>query len=62
MLEPLCAVYRRRAFRGLEAQFAAGIRRVSQALEAVRAVRFPVLEVSCFQNVNTPEEWSACDR
>ena len=31
------------------------------ALEAVRAVPFPVKEVSCFQNVNTPQEWSARD-
>jgi len=58
MLEPLCAVYHRRALAGLETEFAAGVRKIAQALEAVRAVRFPVLEVSCFQNVNTPEEWS----
>jgi molybdopterin-guanine dinucleotide biosynthesis protein A len=57
-LEPLCAVYHRRALKGLEARFAAGVRKISVALEAVRAVRFPVLEVSCFQNVNTPEEWA----
>lgn len=61
-LEPLCAVYHRRIAERIESRFAAGIRKVAEALEAVRAVRFPVMEVSCFQNVNTPEEWSACDR
>jgi molybdenum cofactor guanylyltransferase len=61
-LEPLCAVYHLRARQALEGRFDGGVRKVSQALEAVRAIRFPVLEVSCFQNVNTPEEWSACDR
>jgi len=60
--EPLCSVYHQRALPDLEAEFAAGIRKISQALKAVRIVRLPVLEVSCFQNVNTPEEWSACDR
>ena len=62
MLEPLCAVYHRRITKVLEERFGAGVRRVAEALEVVRAVRFPVMEVSCFQNVNTPEEWSACDR
>jgi molybdenum cofactor guanylyltransferase len=61
-LEPLCAVYHRRTREPLEATFAAGTRRVSAALEAVRLVPLPMLEVSWFQNVNTPEEWSACDR
>lgn len=60
--EPLCAVYRRRALEALQAQFARGIRKVSAALEAVRAVPCPVVEVSCFQNVNTPEEWLARER
>jgi molybdopterin-guanine dinucleotide biosynthesis protein A len=62
LIEPLCAVYHRRALEALEARFAAGVRKIGAALEAVRAVRIPVLEVSCFQNINTPEEWSACDR
>ena len=61
-LEPLCAVYHQRAGRVLAEQFAGGVRKVVAALEGIRAVRFPMLEVSCFQNVNTPEEWSACDR
>ena len=61
-LEPLCAVYHRRIAAELEGEFSAGVRKVAAALDRVRAIRFPVLEVSCFQNVNTPEEWSACDR
>lgn len=59
--EPLCAVYHRRARQPLAHCFAGGVRCVSAALEAVRAVPFPVKEVSCFQNVNTPQEWSARD-
>ena len=59
--EPLCAVYHRRALQPLARQFAGGTRRLVEALEALRAVPYPVAEVSCFQNVNTPQEWSACD-
>jgi molybdopterin-guanine dinucleotide biosynthesis protein A len=62
LLEPLCAVYHRRVLEPLQGQFSGGIRKIAAALEGVHAVRFPVVEVSCFQNVNTPEEWSACDR
>ncbi len=61
-LEPLCAVYHRRSHRALAEQFAGGVRKVAAALAGIRAVRLPIVEVSCFQNVNTPEEWSACDR
>ena len=43
-------------------RFAGGVRKVAEALEAVRVIPFPVVEVSCFQNVNTPEEWFARDR
>jgi molybdopterin-guanine dinucleotide biosynthesis protein A len=62
MPEPLCAVYHRRALPALEGQFSAGVRKIGASVEAVRTVLFPVAEVSCFQNVNTPEEWSARDR
>jgi molybdopterin-guanine dinucleotide biosynthesis protein A len=60
--EPLCAVYHRRVREPLERRFGAGIRKLTAALETLRAVPFPVVEVACFHNVNTPEEWSACDR
>jgi molybdopterin-guanine dinucleotide biosynthesis protein A len=56
--EPLCALYHRRCLEPLEAAFAAGIRKVTAAIETVRTVRLPVAEVSLFQNVNTPEEWA----
>jgi molybdopterin-guanine dinucleotide biosynthesis protein A len=56
--EPLCAFYRRRCLKPFEDAFAAGVRKVTAALETVRTVRVPVAEVSLFQNVNTPEEWS----
>jgi molybdopterin-guanine dinucleotide biosynthesis protein A len=58
-LEPLCAVYHRRALPGLEAAFAGGVRAVAAAFPQVRATLFPVPEVLLFQNVNTPEEWAA---
>jgi len=56
--EPLCALYHRRCIEPLEAAFAAGVRKVTAALENVRTVRLPMAEVSVFQNVNTPEEWA----
>jgi molybdenum cofactor guanylyltransferase len=56
--EPLCALYHRRCLEPLETAFAAGVRKVTGALESVRAVRLPMAEVSLFQNVNTPEEWA----
>lgn len=55
--EPLCAVYRRDALAGLEAAFAAGVRKITAALAGLRAVPYPVAEVSWLANVNTPEEW-----
>jgi molybdopterin-guanine dinucleotide biosynthesis protein A len=60
--EVLCAVYRKRALAGLEQEFQVGIRKVTLAAQqasGLRTVRFPVAEVSVFQNVNTPEEWAA---
>jgi molybdopterin-guanine dinucleotide biosynthesis protein A len=56
-LEPLCAVYHRRALWSLEAGFARGVRKMAEALEDLRAARFPIAEVSIFQNVNTPQDW-----
>ena len=57
--EPLCAVYHRRALPALEAAFDRGVRKVAAALEEVDAAVLSVLEVTPFQNVNTPEEWAA---
>ncbi|HXR37344.1 MAG TPA: molybdenum cofactor guanylyltransferase [Candidatus Binataceae bacterium] len=61
-LEPLCAAYHRKALGSLEAAFARGVRKIATALEEVRAVTWPVPELSCFQNVNTPEEWAPYER
>jgi molybdopterin-guanine dinucleotide biosynthesis protein A len=61
-LEPLCAVYHRRALQPLEAQFRSGVRKLAAAAEALPMVAFPVSDLSDLQNVNTPEEWSASAR
>jgi len=57
-LEPLCAVYHRRALQGLSAAFERGVRKIATALREVRLVILPVPELAPFQNVNTPEEWA----
>jgi molybdopterin-guanine dinucleotide biosynthesis protein A len=57
-VEPLCAVYHKRAAAPMEARFAAGIRKVTAALEGVATAWFPVAELRPFQNVNTPEDWA----
>ena len=62
LLEPLCAVYHRNASQGLHSAFARGVRKIASALEEVRLVTWPVSEISCFQNVNTPEDWAPYER
>jgi molybdopterin-guanine dinucleotide biosynthesis protein A len=57
-LEPLCAVWHRRARGPLEAAFAGGTRKVGEAIAGLRAVRYQITEMTPFQNVNTPEDWS----
>ncbi len=61
-LEPLCAVYHRRSLKGLYSAFARGVRKIASALEEVRTITWPVSELSCFQNVNTPEDWAPNER
>jgi len=61
-LEPLCAVYHRRALGGLTAAFQQGTRKIAAALERVRMTALPVTEVTHFQNINTVEEWARCDQ
>ena len=56
--EPLCAVYHRRALGVIEGNFGRGVRKVTSGLEGLAAVFLEVEEVSCFQNVNTPEDWA----
>jgi molybdopterin-guanine dinucleotide biosynthesis protein A len=61
-LEPLCAVYHRNSRQGLHSAFAGGVRKIARALEEVRTIPWPVSELSCFQNVNTPEDWAPYER
>ena len=56
--EPLCAVYHRRACAGLQTAFDRGVRKITEALQCLRAVIFPVTELGLYQNVNTPEDWA----
>ena len=56
--EPLCAVYRRRAGNVMEAHFARGVRRVTDAFAGLEVEPLVVAEVLYFQNVNTPEDWA----
>jgi molybdopterin-guanine dinucleotide biosynthesis protein A len=58
LLEPLCAVYHRRAHAALQAAFDRGTRKVTAALEGLRTAVFPVADLAAYQNVNTPEEWA----
>lgn len=57
-LEPLCAVYHRRARPAIQASFDAGTRKVTAALEGLSVASLEVAEVALFQNLNTPEDWA----
>lgn len=58
-MEPLCAAYHRRCYLPLFQAFSRGIRKIATALQEIRRIDWPVPEeLSCFQNVNTPEDWS----
>jgi len=56
--EPLCAVWHCRALGSIESAFAAGTRKVTDAFAGLRVVPYRIDEVTPFQNVNTPEDWS----
>jgi molybdenum cofactor guanylyltransferase len=56
--EPLCAIYHVRSRNLINAAFDNGVRKVTAALEGLRAAILPVAEMTPFQNVNTPEDWS----
>jgi molybdenum cofactor guanylyltransferase len=57
-LEPLCAVYHRRARQPLYQAFLAGTRKVTDAFAGLHVPLFPVSEFKPLQNVNTPEDWA----
>jgi molybdopterin-guanine dinucleotide biosynthesis protein A len=54
----LCAVWHRRVLAPLESAFGGGTRKVQDALAGLRTVRYRVADLTPFQNVNTPEDWS----
>ena len=61
--EPLCAAYHKRCLQPLAEVFAQGVRKITTALAAVRVHVWEVPEeLACFQNVNTPEDWTAYER
>jgi molybdopterin-guanine dinucleotide biosynthesis protein A len=61
-LEPLCAVYHRRARPALCTAFSNGLRKVTAALQGLRVAVLLVPEPAPLQNVNTPAEWAAYAR
>jgi molybdopterin-guanine dinucleotide biosynthesis protein A len=62
-LEPLCAVYHRRCYPRLSEAFARGVRKIAAGLAEVSVSIWRVpQELSCFQNVNTPEDWAPYER
>jgi molybdopterin-guanine dinucleotide biosynthesis protein A len=56
--EPLCAVYRRTSLSLLTQAIQRNVRKVTEALAALRVVYRPVSEGFWFQNLNTPEDWA----
>lgn len=58
--QPLTAVYHRHCAAPMGEAFASGVRAVTAALKGVRCVRLE-MESAQFQNVNTPQDWSAYD-
>jgi molybdopterin-guanine dinucleotide biosynthesis protein A len=56
--EPLCAVYHRRSLAVLERALGRGVRSVTAAVDELRANFVSVPELTPFQNVNTPEDWT----
>jgi len=56
--EPLCAVYRRSAAKSLAAEFACGVRKITDAFVKLKCVVWTVSDLKPFQNVNTPQDWA----
>jgi molybdopterin-guanine dinucleotide biosynthesis protein A len=57
-LEPLSAVYHRRCREALGRAVEAGVRKITDALASLEVARWTVDDASCFENLNTPEEWA----
>ena len=61
VLEPLCAVYHRRALPALRASLVEGALKMQRVLRGLNLVLLPVSEPYWFKNVNTPEDWQPHD-
>ena len=68
-LEPLCAVYRKRAVRAVRQSLAAGENKITQFFPRVRCEVIPWREIvragfspEMFDNINTPEEYEAAKK
>ncbi len=59
--EPLCAVYHRRCGSALRQALDSGVRKVTEALAALRVQKWSVIDPAWFENLNTPEEWARHD-
>ena len=57
-MEPLCAVWPRSTKDAVLRAFGEGKRRVSEAIRGLDAREYVVAEVTHFENVNTPADWS----
>jgi molybdopterin-guanine dinucleotide biosynthesis protein A len=63
MMQPLCAVYSRRALEALEQELAAGRWKVTRAIEVAGSVKFMDFDdASWFANLNTPEDFADAER
>jgi molybdenum cofactor guanylyltransferase len=60
-LQPLCAVYHRRAAAVLRSALDRGVRKITEALDGLDAVLWPMVDDVCFTNLNTPEDWVSYD-
>jgi molybdenum cofactor guanylyltransferase len=57
-LQPLSAVYRRRCAAAFSAALDAGIRKVTEVVGSLDAIKWQAPDSQVFQNINTPEEWT----
>jgi molybdopterin-guanine dinucleotide biosynthesis protein A len=55
-LQPLCAVYHRTCFAGIDQAIHANIRKVRDAIAGLRVHEWPVADDGWFRNLNTPED------
>jgi molybdopterin-guanine dinucleotide biosynthesis protein A len=63
LMQPLCAMYSKRALGVLEQELAAGRWKVTKAIEAAGEVRFVDFEdADWFANLNTPEEFAEAEK